>query len=142
MKKIKSLLLIAFIGLCFHNATAQLNVSYTFCDLSNKVGIGYDIGKIFSVDAYLYSAGYFSDMSPEFTVRANILNKDTYKLYLGAGFVTNRLSSVVFPVGIKVTPFFRSFPKLSFKIDVNIMAGIDNNPNSVIPCFGICYSLW
>ena len=151
--KIKNLILcLAFIaGLGLHQANGQLNVSYHFSDFGQesglsdfgqKFGIGYTLKNIVEFDAYLYGAKYFDNVSPEFTVRVNIIRKDAFKIYLGTGVITNRAYSLVFPVGAKVTPF-ASAPKFSIKFDLELIKGLDGGgPDRIIPGLGISYAFW
>jgi hypothetical protein len=147
MKKVKIVLLLVFIScLGLHNAGGQVNVSYHFSDLGQKIGVGYTLkpfNKLLTIDGYLYGAAYLEELSPEFTIRANFVNKDRYKLYAGTGFITNNFFSWVFPVGVEVVPF-DTFPKLSLKFDVNLMFEIDRidslaEPVAFASGLGICY---
>lgn len=138
--KYLSILLPIFVclGLQLH---AQPNVSYHFNnDIGSKVGVGYAFNKVFTVNAYIYGVDEFENISPEFVLRANIINKDLYKAYIGTGVATNLLYSVVCPVGVEVLPF-SSQPNLSLKFEANVMFGLDGNPNRILPMLGICYNL-
>ncbi|MDR1887717.1 MAG: hypothetical protein LBQ70_07375, partial [Prevotellaceae bacterium] len=91
-------------------------------------------------DVYFYSSlDSFTEFSPEVTVRANFLTKNSYKLYAGTGMMIGRRLSLVFPVGVEVKPF-NSYPNLSFRFDVNTVIGLDINPIYLAPGLGICYS--
>jgi hypothetical protein len=142
--KIKNLILcLAFVaGVGLHQAKGQLNVSYQFSDLGQKIGVGYSLKKVVDFDALLYGAEYFENLSPEFTVRVNIIRKESYKVYLGTGFRANRASSWLFPVGVQATPF-KSFPRFGVRFDLNLMVGMEErDPERIIPGLGISYAFW
>lgn len=118
----------------------QIKVSSFFNNLGTKVGVGLSISKIFSLDANLYATNIFGDISPEFTIRGNLFNFEEYKIYVGAGVATNRLASWVFPMGVDAT-VFPSINRLSFRFETIIMAGMDGNPNLLLPTLGLTYRL-
>jgi hypothetical protein len=147
MKKLV-LLTIIFLGLLF-SANGQFRVSYILgsarladadSNMGNKIGFGYDLNKVFTVDAYFYSSlDYFEEFSPEITIRANFFSRNNYKLYTGAGMFVGWRMSLVFPVGVEIKPF-SAYPKLSFRFDANTVIGLDINPTYFIPGLGISYS--
>ncbi|MDR1897816.1 MAG: hypothetical protein LBR10_13610 [Prevotellaceae bacterium] len=154
--KIKIFLIIIFLGSTTYNVNGQFKVSYilgksrhvaatatmtdnSYSDMGNKIGVGYDINKIFSADAYFYSSQDYL-LSPEVTVRVHFLNKDNYRLYAGAGVLIGWQKSLVFPVGVEVKPF-NSYPKFSFRFDANVSVDLaGDNPPYLAPGLGICYS--
>ncbi|MDR0604683.1 MAG: hypothetical protein LBG80_10310 [Bacteroidales bacterium] len=145
--KIRILLIVIFTSLLY-NANGQFQVSYTFShsvatdnsvNAGNKIGIGYGISRIFTVDAYFYSSEDFVSFSPEVNIRINYLTKDRYKLYAGAGMFIGLQASLIFPVGVEIKPF-TSYPQLSFRFNVNPVIGLDVNSSYFTPGLGICYS--
>jgi hypothetical protein len=145
--KIKILLIMILTSLLY-NANGQFQVSYTFShsvatdksvNAGNKIGISYSISRIFTADAYFYSSEDYVSFSPEVNIRINFLNRDRYKLYAGVGMFIGLQASLVFPVGIEIKPF-NSYPKLSFKFNMNPVIGLDVNSSYFTPGLGICYS--
>ncbi|MDR1887268.1 MAG: hypothetical protein LBQ70_05065 [Prevotellaceae bacterium] len=106
--------------------------------MGNKIGLSYEIKKIVTADVYFYSSqAYF--LSPEISIRAFFLNRDSYRLYAGAGVFRGWSGSFSFPIGVEVKPF-NSYPSLSFRFDVNMALAFGDTPPHLAPGLGICYS--
>ncbi|MDR0558911.1 MAG: hypothetical protein LBG92_01965 [Prevotellaceae bacterium] len=142
MKRSVFLFIAVMFGIMTANrADAQLKVFYSFNRIFPKIGVEYDLNKIFAVDVSIYDVTTFDFFSPELAGRAKFLQKENYNLYTGAGVcLFFEAWSLTVPVGIEVRPF-NAYPKLSFKFEFNALFNLDILEHIYMPGFAVCYRL-
>lgn len=94
---------------------SQISVSYYNSSLS-KIGLGYNFSEKVWGELRLYSNTAIYDVTPEFVVCYNIVQKENHNIYVGLGGVINYFTGFVVPVGVQFIPFEKS-KKLSFHIE-------------------------
>ena len=118
MKKIIFLILLLFPSL----VNAQFGVSIHQTSLP-FVGANYEINDRLRPEIRLGTDTYFEDISGEIVLTYDVINKEDFEVYAGAGARVGNFEGVPIPVGINVFPF--EIKKFGFHIEVAPLIGED-----------------
>ena len=124
-RPIKILVLFGLLILMSNKGFSQFSISYYSSSLS-KIGLGYNFGDRFWSELRLYSNTILDDITPEFVICYNIINKDKHNVYLGLGGNVNYFTGFVLPVGVQFAPL-EKFDRFSLHIELQPMLDIEND---------------
>lgn len=83
---------------------AQFGVSAHQSELP-FIGFNYEFNEHLRPELRLGTDNYFEDISIEVVATYDILNKESYEFYAGAGARFNMFDGMVIPVGLNIFPF-------------------------------------
>jgi hypothetical protein len=131
MKKLMTLFLCAVPALAF----GQFGVSFHHSGLP-FIGANFEIGDRLRPELRIGTDAFFEDLSGEIVVMYDILDKDDYEFYLGAGVRANGFTGLVIPIGLNFYPFEEK--KFGFHIEAAPVF-VENNSNLLRGSLGIRY---
>lgn len=105
-------------------AFAQFGVSVHQSELP-FVGFNYEFSERLRPELRIGTDNYFENVSVEVIGTYDILNKEDYEFYAGAGVRFNLLDGLVIPVGLNIFPFqSKSF---GFQIELSPIISFDDS---------------
>lgn len=114
--KMKNLILTITIIIFSFNSYSQISTSFYQNDNNSKIAIGYEFSEKLWGDIRVYSGTSIENFTPEIVLNYNLVRKEKYTTYIGAGFSLNNISGIIIPIGIAIKPFENS-KNLSFNIE-------------------------
>ncbi|MFI8380515.1 hypothetical protein [Leeuwenhoekiella sp. NPDC079379] len=136
--KTKKLIFTLILGIIFSNSYSQISASFYQNESNSKIAIGYEFNDKLWTDFRLYSGTNIENITPEIVLNYNLVKKEKYETYIGAGIVLNNINGIVIPIGIGIKPF-ESLKKLSFNIELNPLYEIDFEDVFIRGFIGIRY---
>ena len=113
------------IFLFISNATfAQFGVSAHQSELP-FIGFNYEFIERIRPELRIGTDTYFEDISVEIECSYDILNKEDYEFYAGAGLRFNLFDGVVIPVGLNIYPF--ASKNFGFQIELSPIFAFDDD---------------
>jgi hypothetical protein len=103
-------------------AFAQFGVSAHQSEIS-FVGFNYEFSDHLRPKLRIGTDNYFENLSIELMATYDILNKEDYEFYAGAGF--NLLEGMVIPVGLNIFPF--QSKKFGYHIELSPIISFDDS---------------
>lgn len=117
-------LTITFVLAAF-TSQAQVGVSYLHSDVISSIGISTNPDKTFWGEARVGLDINFSDFSPEFLGFANIIRRDDFNFFVGAGLRVTLLEGPIIPAtGFTFKPI-QSKPNFSIHAEGALIAPFD-----------------
>lgn len=101
---------------------AQPGVSFHQSNLP-FIGLNYEFKNRLRPELRIGVDNYFSVLNIEGIVTYDIVEKEDYEIYAGAGLKFNDLGGVVIPVGINIYPF--TLKQFGFQIELSPIVGED-----------------
>jgi len=101
-------------------AFGQFTVDYHQSNLP-FAGVSYEFADRFRPEIRVGTDNYFEDLSIEGILTYDILNKDAYEFYVGAGVRAEDVTDLVIPVGVNFYPFPEK--KFGFHIELTPIIG-------------------
>ncbi|MBZ9777832.1 hypothetical protein LB452_02755 [Psychroflexus sp. CAK8W] len=138
-KSVKILSVLLFLVLATE-ASSQITASFYANSNSSKFALGYNINERFWTDLRVYSDTSLDNVTPEIVINHNIVKKNNYDIYFGAGAILNNINAVIIPVGIGIKPI-ESLRNLSFNIEFNPIYEFDLEDVFIRGFIGIRYIL-
>ncbi|WP_051621373.1 hypothetical protein [Leeuwenhoekiella sp. MAR_2009_132] len=136
--KTKKLIFSLILGIIFSNSYSQISASFYQNESNSKIAIGYEFNDTLWTDFRLYSGTNIENITPEIVLNYNLVKKEKYETYIGAGIVLNNINGIVIPIGIGIKPF-ESLKNLSFNIELNPLYEIDFEDVFIRGFIGIRY---
>ena len=100
MKKLIAALLFAAPSLAF----GQFGVSFHHSNLP-FIGANFEIKERLRPEIRVGTDAFFEDISGEIVLTYDIINKEDYEFYMGAGVRANEFAGLVIPIGLNFYPF-------------------------------------
>lgn len=114
-------------------AHSQFSINFHQSNLP-FAGLTYEIKNRWRPELRLSTDVEFDLLSPEVVVLYDLVNKEDYELYIGAGGRANAFSGVVFPLGLNIYPL----PAKQFGLHIELAPIIGDN-NVLRGSWGIHY---
>ena len=138
--KTKKLILTIIIAIFSFNSYSQISTSFYQNDNNSKIAIGYEFNEKLWGDIRIYSGTNIENFTPEIVLNYNLVRKEKYETYIGAGFSLNNINGIIIPVGIGIKPF-ENIKNLSFNIELNPTYEMDLEDLLIRGFVGIRYVL-
>lgn len=122
--KTKKLFFTLILGVIYFNSYSQISASFYQNESNSKIAIGYEFNDKLWTDLRLYSGTNIDNITPEIVLNYNVVRKEKYDTYIGAGVVLNNINGIIIPVGLGIKPF-ENLRNLSLNIELNPLYEID-----------------
>ncbi|WP_397446459.1 hypothetical protein [Polaribacter sp. R77954] len=139
MKKRNLILILIFTFFYFANY-AQTSVSFYQNDTNSKIGIGYEFHERLWADLRVYSGTNIENFTPELVLNYNLVKKERYETYIGAGLSLNNISGIIIPVGVAIKPLDK-IKNLTLNIELNPTYEMDLDDLLIRGFIGVRYVL-